>query len=179
MTPRARVTKWQRPCPRGALFLREEQDPLRRRLVSIHQSQFVFFQTPGNQGQGHDFHNRSRRKKNNNIRMKTLNNYSSLAAPHRSKPVSSSWQRPPGPGCSPSSPPTARRPPFKFTSPVGPNMAAGLFSERFSLGNTRKWALATDGSDHHTQISLNNQNKTDLKETLLHSESSWYTSCTF
>lgn len=95
------------PAWGGECCFHGEQDSPQHHLVSIHQSHFLFFAkhqeirgevTIFTTGGGRERTTILRKKK------KTLHNYSSLAAPHRSRPMSSPWQRPPGPE-SPHSPP--------------------------------------------------------------------------
>lgn len=64
---------------------------LHSRFVAIHQSRFLFFQTPQNQRRGRNFHPRRGRRGEEN-----LHNYSSLAAPHQTSVIVMATT-PPGP----------------------------------------------------------------------------------
>lgn len=95
------------PAWGGECCFHGEQDSPQHHLVSIHQSHFLFFAKHQEiRGEVTIFTTGGGRERTTILRKekKTLHNYSSLAAPHRSRPMSSSWQRPPGPE-SPHSPP--------------------------------------------------------------------------
>ena len=95
MTHRANITKWQRPCPREAPF--PQPTGVLWRTFSLHPSKsfLVFLNTrkSGTRSQGSQLGGGGGQNNNIQKNKSTLHNYSSLTAPQRSTPMSSSWQR--------------------------------------------------------------------------------------
>lgn len=130
-----REHKLQNGCnpARGERCFHSKQALSARCLVAIHQSQFLFFQTPPNQRRGRNFHNRRGQRYKEN-----LHNYSSLAAPHQTSVVVTATT-PPSPGPEP-----ARPSPFLPSTISHP-----LFKLRAVPGEPQRQASSRSSSSPH------------------------------